>query len=146
MKTRLSRIDCALYDWNSLSKIIFTTEMTSSTILTFHMRSSLHYVLEKVWLRALALRSCYNVAETFILKDNFINFIQHSTCFCKRFMWKSCEPKKLQIYKVFCQWFPPQFHRISMRLFVTSTSSLFGFYMQLTLQKFVTNLWFHFLY
>ena len=43
----------------------------------------------------LALHSCYNVAETFILKDNFINFIQHSsTCFCKRFMWKSCEPRK----------------------------------------------------
>ena len=110
----LSIIGCALYDWNSLSKIIFTTEMTSSTILTFHMRSSLHYVLEKVWLRALALRSCYNVAETFILKDNFINFIQHSTCFCKRFMWKSCEPKKVtniqsflpmvspHIYESFC--------------------------------------------
>ena len=110
--------------------------MTSSTILTFHMRSSLHYVLEKVWLRALVLRSCYNVAETFILKDNFINFIQHSTCFCKRFMRKSCEPKKLQIYKVFFQWY----HRISVSLFVASTSSLFGFYMQQTLQKSVTNL------
>ena len=63
-------------------------------LLTFHVRGILHYVFEKVWLSASALHSCYSVAETFILKDNFINFIQHSTCFCKRFMWKSCEPRK----------------------------------------------------
>ena len=69
-------------------------------LLTFHVRGILHYVFEKVWLSASALHSCYSVAETFILKDNFINFIQHSTCFCKRFMGKSCEPKNLQKFLV----------------------------------------------